>query len=103
MVLLQGPLVTWCSRYLQQHNNARQDPSLAADSVVDYIKFFALPSEISVVRALLRQVIYKRLQLRKNLANVCVLFSWRTHFIFVSRMRISFFLQLQYWNSVYFI
>ena len=67
MVLLQGPLLTWCSSYLQQHNNARQQHlSLVADSVVDYIKFFALPSEISVVRALVRQVTYVRVQLRKS-------------------------------------
>ena len=59
MVLLQGPLLTWCTTYIQQHNTRGrlQSPSLDGDSVVDYVKAnFALPSEISVVRSLQRQV-----------------------------------------------
>jgi hypothetical protein len=59
MVLLQGALLTWCSSYIQQHNTSGRllSPSLDRDSVVDYVKAnFALPSEMSVVRALQRQV-----------------------------------------------
>jgi hypothetical protein len=60
MKLLKGQLLQWCSEYLQLRSvpQQHQNPKVEA-SLIDYVKTFAKysrPSQLSVVRALQRQV-----------------------------------------------
>ena len=59
MQLLDGPLLKWCSGYLDQRALPPRASATADVTLLDYVKTFAKisrPAEVCVVRALHRQV-----------------------------------------------